>query len=181
MKLVKIEISMPYFTSGPDSEHYPKWRATVLGAHSLLEPYGVEIDMEKLDEGHYYGVLKNTDLIVTPDQYLDIVISGVDVSKPTCIQNPVWQEGSPFKAVMDKMDKVLKMKPLTGEMNTRCDVHMPGQALSVYNDTMLMENACTDALQVELNNGWRIIAACPQPDQRRPDYILGRFNPKIGD
>jgi hypothetical protein len=42
---------------------------------------------------------------------------------------------------------------------------------------MLLSDACSDALQNELDNGWRIIAACPQPDQRRPDYSLGRFEP----
>lgn len=61
--------------------------------------------------------------------------------------------------------------------NHKCEVHMPGQALSMYNDMMLLEDACTDALQANLNKGWRIVAAMPQPDQRRPDYILGRFNP----
>lgn len=30
---------------------------------------------------------------------------------------------------------------------------------------------------VELDAGWRILAVCPQPDQRRPDYILGRTKP----
>lgn len=62
--------------------------------------------------------------------------------------------------------------------NNKCEVHMPGQALAMYNDMMLLDDACTDALQDSLNQGWRIIAACPQPDQRRPDYILGRYNPE---
>lgn len=61
--------------------------------------------------------------------------------------------------------------------NNKCEVHMPGQALSLYNEMLLLEDACTDALQESLNTGWRIVAACPQPDQRRPDYILGRYNP----
>lgn len=39
-------------------------------------------------------------------------------------------------------------------------------------------NGRTDVLQEQIAKGWRIIAACPQPDQRRPDYILGRFNPE---
>lgn len=60
--------------------------------------------------------------------------------------------------------------------NQKVDVHMPGQALSTYNEVLLLENVCTDALQESLIRGWRIIAACPQPDARRPDYILGRFN-----
>lgn len=62
--------------------------------------------------------------------------------------------------------------------NTKCDVHMPGQALASYNEIKLLEDSCTDVLQATLASGWRLIAACPQPDQRRPDYILGRFNPE---
>lgn len=61
--------------------------------------------------------------------------------------------------------------------NQRIEVHMPGHALAMYNEVMLLEDSCTDALQSNLNKGWRIIAACPQPDSRRPDYILGRYNP----
>lgn len=68
--------------------------------------------------------------------------------------------------------------PCEDNFNHRVEVHMPGQALSLYNETMLMEDACTDALQNSLSEGWRIIAVCPQPDQRRPDYVLGRYNPK---
>ena len=67
--------------------------------------------------------------------------------------------------------------PCETNFNRKVEVHMPGQALSVYNEVMLLEDSCTDMLQSNLNKGWRIIAACPQPDSRRPDYILGRFNP----
>lgn len=34
---------------------------------------------------------------------------------------------------------------------------------------------CTNALQRDLDDGWHILAICPQPGQCRPDYILGRF------
>lgn len=67
----------------------------------------------------------------------------------------------------------------TNNYNTKCEIHMPGQALSLYNDILLVEDSCTDAISVHLQGGWRIIAVCPQPDQRRPDYILGRFNPEM--
>ena len=26
-----------------------------------------------------------------------------------------------------------------------------------------------------ISEGWRILAICPQPNQRRPDYIMGRL------
>ena len=41
---------------------------------------------------------------------------------------------------------------------------------------LLLSDACTDELQGALRDGWRIIAVCPQPSQRRPDYVLGRYN-----
>lgn len=80
-------------------------------------------------------------------------------------------------ARMAEKPELLASQPSSVNYNNKCEVHMPGQALSVYNELMLMEDICTDALQGSLDDGWRIIAACPQPDQRRPDYILGRYNP----
>lgn len=62
------------------------------------------------------------------------------------------------------------------QFNERCDVHVGGGLIVTYNELMLKEDCCTDELQQELNRGWRIISACVQPDQRRPDYILGRYN-----
>ncbi len=75
--------------------------------------------------------------------------------------------------------KIVSEQGGTNNYNTKCEVHMPGQALSMYNDVLLLEDSCTDVLHEHLQGGWRIIAACPQPDQRRPDYILGRFNLNI--
>ena len=57
--------------------------------------------------------------------------------------------------------------------NEKTSSEQPGPSLLNVNETMLMEDACTDALQENLDNGWRILAVCPQP-QRRPDYVLGR-------
>jgi len=37
-------------------------------------------------------------------------------------------------------------------------------------------NACTDTINGYLKDGpWHILAICPQPGQRRPDYILGKL------
>jgi len=64
-------------------------------------------------------------------------------------------------------------------LNQKCDVHVGGGLLLTINETLLLEDACTDRLQTELNSGWRIIAVSVQADCRRPDYILGRFNPTL--
>lgn len=47
-----------------------------------------------------------------------------------------------------------------------------GNHLLDISELMLCEDYCTDALQERLNEGWRIIAVCPQ-EARRPDYVLG--------
>lgn len=79
----------------------------------------------------------------------------------------------------EKPIKLIQEKGSKNIYNQKCEVHMPGHSLSLYNEICLKEDCCTDDLQSELNSGWRIIAACPQPDNRRPDYILGRFNPNM--
>lgn len=61
--------------------------------------------------------------------------------------------------------------------NDKVGVPQPGLGLNQYNRLMLCEDICTDSLQGYMDEGWRIIAACPQPDSRRPDYIMGRFDP----
>jgi hypothetical protein len=81
-------------------------------------------------------------------------------------------------------DKTTSMNMLVDKIkdntfNSRTNVHVGGGLITTYNDLMLKENSCTDEIQTELNNGWRIIAVCSQPDQRRPDYILGRYNPQL--
>ncbi len=63
--------------------------------------------------------------------------------------------------------------------NQKTNVHVGGGLITTYNDLCLKEDVCTDILQQKLNNGWRIIAVCIQPNQRRPDYILGRYNPSL--
>lgn len=59
--------------------------------------------------------------------------------------------------------------------NDKCNVSVSDSFLHNINQTMLLEDCCTDHLQKQLQNGWRILTICPQPNQRRPDYILGKY------
>jgi hypothetical protein len=78
-------------------------------------------------------------------------------------------------------EKMLRLKHLTENFgpnfNSKCNVHVGGGLIAQFNELLLKEDCCTDVLQQALNQGWRIIAACVQPNARRPDYILGRYNP----
>lgn len=116
--------------------------------------------------------------IVTESQLTDLMLSGQDLKVAEEVSINI---GTELREMMDTMKLVAgKLEVMKGggdQYNGKCEVHMPGNALMTYNVTMLLEDSCTDALQREMDNGWRIIAACPQPDARRPDYILGRYDP----
>lgn len=59
-------------------------------------------------------------------------------------------------------------------INQKVNVAVPGLGLIAMAKAMLAPDCCTDDLNNYLSEGWRILAICPQPDQRRPDYILGK-------
>lgn len=83
-----------------------------------------------------------------------------------------------FETLVHKFESITSGPKSTTSYNSKCEVHMPGNLMTMYNNVTYEEDMCTDALQRLLDDGWRIIAACPQPDQRRPDYILGRYDPE---
>ena len=67
--------------------------------------------------------------------------------------------------------------PASGQLNSHTGTHLTGNVLTQYNELMLCEDACTDAMQKHIDEeGWRIVVVCPQ-SSRRPDYIMGRYNP----
>lgn len=80
-------------------------------------------------------------------------------------------------AIQQKFEDALKSFDQQIEFNQKCDVHVANLGLLHINQLGYAVDFCTETLQDILNKGWRIIACCVQPDGRRPDYILGRYNP----
>lgn len=58
-------------------------------------------------------------------------------------------------------------------VNELCNVSVGGSVIDVT-QVQVLNDLCTEELQRQLNDGWRIVAVCVQPDQRRPDYVLGK-------
>lgn len=77
------------------------------------------------------------------------------------------------------VDRLFHGQRETTIVNEKCHVAVAGLGLLTVDTVIVRENYCTEALQNDLKEGWRIIAICVQPDQRRPDYILGRTNGTI--
>lgn len=61
-------------------------------------------------------------------------------------------------------------------LNKKCNRMQPNSWLNEVNEIEYRYDCCSDELQRILNDNWRILAIQPQPDQRRPDYIFGRYN-----
>ena len=47
--------------------------------------------------------------------------------------------------------------------------------LHKVSDVKICEDYCTDELRERLKEGWRILAVCYQKGNRRPDYVMGRY------
>lgn len=127
---------------------------------------------------------KLTYVLCEPEQLVDLTKFAPGCTVPYRIKRCVQAQD----VSADNMTTVLyqleqKIKTLStlldakNSFNERCEVHMGGNTITTYNEVKLCEDCCTDALQTQLASGWRMIAVCVQKDQRRPDYILGRWNP----
>lgn len=74
--------------------------------------------------------------------------------------------------ILDKISSFQQRE--MSNLNQKCNVMVNGLGTLAIDEVKACLDFCTDALNEELKNGWRIVAICVQPDQRRPDYILGR-------
>lgn len=62
-----------------------------------------------------------------------------------------------------KADKVTENFKVSGE-----------RSLLEIREITYREDYCSEELQELIKEGWKLIAVCPQNNQRRPDYVLGR-------
>lgn len=84
-------------------------------------------------------------------------------------------------AVQEKLENALQKFDKQIQFNEKVNVHVGGFALMSINQVGFAEDLCTERLQEIMNKGWRILAVCIQPDSRRPDYVLGRYNPDVNE
>tara|TARA_R110002124_G_C8974430_1_gene515633 strand:+ start:16538 stop:17110 length:573 start_codon:yes stop_codon:yes gene_type:complete len=121
---------------------------------------------------------KEAATILNEDQILQLAIRNIEF-KVESSTNVTLDVSKQLVELAEKPIRLLSEGDGGVNHNHHVEVHMPNHAMAFYNEVMLLGDACSDNLQMQLTNGWRILAACPQPDQRRPDYILARFNPDV--
>ncbi len=75
------------------------------------------------------------------------------------------------QAIPNTAAKMLEHRKPGGDVTV--NVSTTGVGLLNIRTVTWKEDCCTQELQRALDEGWRIIAACPPNDSRRPTYIIG--------
>ncbi|AWN08507.1 hypothetical protein HOV04_gp05 [Xanthomonas phage XcP1] len=187
MRVFKVEFDWSYPSDDADrqAEHLKKMDRR----RSALDSVGYVMDDEEFERESRHGTMK---VMLSEHALLDLmaVLPG-DVSKVSLVKigNSSNTFLSALESAMNRFEKMATgaegdhdaMRNCRGDYrghNGHTGTHISNNVMTSFNHVMLMENACTDELQSNLNDGWRLIAVCPQA-ARRPDYILGKFDPDI--
>lgn len=143
------------------------------------EAYRATKTFEELQEE--YPKFKTLQLDLQDEELLEIVMNKVQFDlvstktlkvsfTPNEAMDALYQQTT---AMAERFSEQLT-RMSANTFNQKCNVHSGSVSLQEYNQMLLLEDPCTDMVQRHLNDGWRIIAVCVQPDQRRPDYVLGK-------
>lgn len=145
----------------------PHWRKFKFAGYTKLTPEQVTAMQPHVTEpvnGDHYWSEYTGDVMAVMDALPGVAIELI----PGAIPVPVWLE------LMAEL-KALGVAVGTGQtrLNDRVNVVVPDLGLLQMRRVAVRTDYCTESLQLDLDRGWRILAICPQPDQRRPDYVLG--------
>lgn len=195
MRLFTIRIGHPYIHESGEEEKARK-EARKLMEQELVESIkGISKDATQVDtwNGNAYIVSESAmvDIIQQIGTNADDSPSGMYIKSIKLLM----EVGDPMEAIRaatDKMEAAAarfidqasvydfngKEEISGGGWNEKTQSPVSGHHLININELTLCENFCTDALQEMLSDCWRIVAVCPQ-EARRPDYVLGRHNPKF--
>jgi hypothetical protein len=144
-------------------ETFDKLKAEKDSDYKLVTP----ADMYQISSHENYIV--NLETFTSKFPSLEFTIKGVPKSvgsDTTSLIDHMNRIAEKIEEAKNRFDKVV-------EFNQKCEVHVPNLGMMNVNKLAFATDYCTEQLQQLLFQGWRILAVCPQPDQRRPDYILG--------
>ena len=128
-------------------------------------------DYVQLSSGKEY--ICDIDLFFSKHPDIKVKLRGLPKTAEVNYQGVIQQ----ILAIQEKFESALSKFDKQIQFNEKVDVHVGGFALMNINQVGYFEDGCTGRLQEILNEGWHILAVNVQPDTRRPDYILGRYNP----
>lgn len=137
----------------------------------------LEAEYRLVRESSYILLKKNKDYLVDLEKFMyefpniTINIKGV----PKSLSESGLGMIDELKKIVSKIEQAVNKFDKNVQFNSECNVHVPNLGLLAINKLAYATDYCTEELQELLDRGYRILAVCPQPDQRRPDYILGMY------
>jgi hypothetical protein len=175
----EISITELYIKSNGSIESFYSWLETVNPEEANIpdEKGKVKVLVTKYDKvslDHNKEYVADLESFLRENPQIQIKVRGFVKITPTYTSDLINQ----MSAVEEKLETALRNFNKDVEFNPHCDVHVANLGLLHINQLGYITDACTEVLQDILNEGWRIIACCVQPDGRRPDYVLGRHNPE---
>lgn len=135
----------------------------------------IPVDLYQISEQNNYIV--ELERFTSKFPNLEVNIKGI----PKAIGNDNADLILQMNKVAEKIEEAKNRFEKVVEFNQKCEVHVPNLGLLNVNQVAYATDYCTEELQQLLFQGWRILAICPQPDQRRPDYILGMHKSEMND
>lgn len=100
----------------------------------------------------------------------------VDLNKVIKMVRTFNVETNLSNEMLNKIENAGKYFDKDVQFNSKVNVYQPNNPLFTFNVVQCIVDACTERLQTYLDENWSIITVCPQPNQRRPDYILGKYD-----
>lgn len=195
MKLYRLSLELPKFYTYTDPDRDAITEAFASSVKEWLESLP-NVSLESWSAARYYG---QNIVICDVEQLAEILCSTHKFSEFK--ESPTSEGAASFSVskvelfydrerVEDKMVALIERMELAAlrlesgnpdrnpenpGWNSKTNSPLSGFHLHNANDLLLLEDCCTDSLQSYLDEGWRIIAVTTQ-EQRRPDYILARYN-----
>ena len=184
---IKSEVLLQYYekhgTLTDQTWYYEHYRPKSATMDSADWKKYVEESFEEVKEK--YPRFDHTNITIQFSQYADIIDAFIGQGSAAEIIKSYFVSVTPdadgligmIKIHTELMQKQMEqLNQLSDQtFNNKCNVSVTDTFLFQVNQTMLLEDCCTDHLQKQLQDGWRILTICPQPNQRRPDYILGKY------
>ena len=136
-----------------------------------------ELD-EEVKMAKYYHYSLGNGILLKEQEYLQ-VFKHVEVLSVLDQDTVKHEVNIDLNALSDKiMTKVITNA--SHLFNSKLEVHQPNMPLFQYNKYKVLDDECTEDLQSNyIDKGWRVVCICPQPDQRRPDYIIAKYEQEI--
>lgn len=158
-------------TRHPEVKNYGNYNELEKDLNNIWENMDIE---DALDKYPNYITIADKDQILTIGEY-EKVYNYCSIQSIIDTEVETTHNFINYDMLAEKISNSLISKTGSNLFNNKLEVHQPNMPLFTYNNFIHLNDCCTEVLQEHINKGYRVVAICPQPDQRRPDYILGIF------